>query len=67
MQESWLYIRDSGYFLKKVEHLGQIPDGAILVTANAVGLYSSIPYKAGLETLKRRLIERESTSGRICS
>ena len=57
-QEIWSYIKDSRDFLKKVKHLEQIPDGAILVTADVVGLYPSIPHKAGLETLRRRLNER---------
>ena len=60
MQESWSYIKDSGDFLKKVKHLGPIPDGAILVTADVVGLYPSIPHKAGLEALRRRLNKRET-------
>ena len=30
------------YILKKVKDLGQIPDGAILVTADVVGLYPSL-------------------------
>ena len=61
MQESWPYIQDSGDFLKKVKYLGRIPDGVILVTADVVGLYPSIPHKAGLETLRRRLNERETS------
>ena len=60
MQESWSYIKDSWDFLKKVKHLGPIPDGAILVTADVVGLYPSIPHKAGLEPLRRRLNKRET-------
>ena len=55
MQESWSYIDDSCKFLKNVKHLGQISNEAILVTADAVGLYPSIPHKAVLETLSRRL------------
>ena len=47
--------------MEKVKHLGQIPDGAILVTADAVGLYPSIPHKTGLKTLRRRLNERETS------
>ena len=54
VQENWSYFKDSGDFLK-VKHLGQIPDGGILVTADVVGLYPSIPHMAGLETLRRRL------------
>ena len=61
IQESWSYIKDSGDFLKNVKHLRQIPDGAILVTVDVVGLYPSIPHKAGLETLRRRLNERETS------
>ena len=46
--------------MKKVKHLGPIPNGAILVTADAVGLYPSIPHKAVLEALRRRLNKRET-------
>ena len=47
--------------LKEVKHLGQIPDGAILVTdvADVLGLHPSTPHKAGLETLMRRFNECE--------
>ena len=40
-----------------LKHLGQITDGAILVTADVVGLYPNIPHKPVLETLRRRLID----------
>ena len=46
--------------MKKVKHSGQIPDGAILVTADVAGLYPSIPHKAGLEALRRRLNKRDT-------
>ena len=36
VQESWSYIKNFGNFLKKVKHLRQIPNGAILVTAGFV-------------------------------
>ena len=52
-------IKKSADFLKKVKNLGQTSDGAIVVTANVVDLYPSIPHKACLETLKKRLDERE--------
>ena len=61
MQESWSHIKDSRDFLKKVKHLGQIPNGAILVTADAVGLYPSIPHKADLQTSRRRLNKRKTS------
>ena len=60
MQESWSFITDSRDFLKKVTHLVQIPNGAILVRADVVGLYPSIPHKAGLEALRTRLNKRET-------
>ena len=44
MLESWPYIKDSGNILMNLKHLGQITDGAILVTADVVGLYPNIPH-----------------------
>ena len=59
MQKSWSYIRDSGDFIRKIKNLTDIPESAILVTPDAVGLYPSIPHQAGLEPLKKALDERE--------
>ena len=52
------YIKDSGHFLEKINSLGCIPDNAILVTADVVGLYSSISLQAGLNALKEALDKR---------
>ena len=41
--------------MKKEKHLGLILDVAILITADVVGLYPSIPKKAVLEILRSRL------------
>ena len=38
----------------------KIPEGAILVTADVIGLYPSISHEAGLETLRKALSERDS-------
>ena len=38
-----------------------VPNGAILVAADVACLYPSIPYKNGLQTLRRRLNERETS------
>ena len=46
------YIKDSGGFIKKTRNLGSIYEDSILVTANIVGLYPSIPNKAGLSAFK---------------
>ena len=55
MQSGKSYIKDSGHFLEKIKTLGCIPDNAILVTADVVGLYPSIPHQAGLISLKEAL------------
>ena len=52
------YIKDSGDFLEKRKTLGNIPSNAILVTADVVGLYPSIPHDAGLKALYEKLEER---------
>ena len=52
MLESWLYIKDSGNTLMNLKHLGQITDGAILVTADVVDLYPNIPPQGCLRNIK---------------
>ena len=37
----WCYIEDSNNFIKEIKHLKNIPDNALLVTANIVVLYTS--------------------------
>ena len=59
MQRGWSYIKDSGDFIKKTRNLGSIPEIAILVTADVVGLYPSIPHEAGLKALREVLDKRE--------
>ena len=60
MQDSWLYIKNSAYFFKKIEKIGKIPEGAILVTADAIRHYPNISHETGLEALRERLDERDS-------
>ena len=52
------YIKDSGDFLKKIKNLGSLPENVILVTADVVGLYPSIPHEAGLQALEEALESR---------
>ena len=59
MQNGWSYIKVSNDFIKKTKHLKNIPDNAILVSADVIGLYPSIPHKAGLRALKEVLDRRE--------
>ena len=57
MQDGWSYIRDTGDFLKKAKCLGKIPEAAILLTADVVGLYPNIPHDLGLQSLRKKLNE----------
>ena len=59
MQRGCLYIKDLGDFIKKTQNLSSIPKNAILVTADVVGLYPSIPHEAGLKILREVLDKRE--------
>ena len=56
MRNSNSYIRDSSHFLEKIKNIRSIPDNAMLVTADVVGLYPSIPHSAGINSLKTELI-----------
>ena len=58
MQSSRSYIKDSGDFIKKIKNIGTIPKDSILVTADVVGLYPSIPHEAGLKALEKALNSR---------
>ena len=59
MRKGWSYFKDSQDFVNKSRKLGKIPDNAILVTADVVGLYPSIPHNVGLRALKEALDKRE--------
>ena len=56
MQNVLSYIRDSQHFLEKIKTIGSVPENAILVTVDVVGLY---PQQAGLKTLKEALEIRD--------
>ena len=58
MQNGKSYIRDSGYFIEKIENISTLPENAVLVTADVVGLYPSTPHQAGLSVLKEALESR---------
>ena len=59
MRKGCSYIKDFQDFINKSQKLGKIPDNAILVTADVVGLYPSIPYNIGLRATKETLEMRE--------
>ena len=52
MKEGKWYSKDTADFLDELKDLGQIPDGALLFTADVVGLYPMIPHAEVLEVLK---------------
>ena len=62
MQRGWSYIKDSGDFIKNTRNSGSIPENAILVTADVLGLYPSIPHEAGLKALREVLDKRENNN-----
>ena len=64
MQSSWSCINDSGDFLRKIKQIGNLPENSILVTADVVGLYPSIPHELGLKALEEGL-EKISTDDLI--
>ena len=59
MRKGWSYTKDSKDFINKSRKLGKIPDNAILLIVNVVGLYPSIPRNVRLRALKEALDKRE--------
>ena len=55
MQEVRSYVKDSGHFIKKLKNIDHIPQDAIMVTDDIIGLYPSISHDAGLEALRKTL------------
>ena len=56
------YVKGTNHFLEKLKEPGKVPPNAILVTADAVGLYPSVLHDAGLKTLHEKLEERNDKS-----
>ena len=54
MKQGDSYIKDTGDFLEKLKRAEGIPKREILVTADVVGLYPSIPHDGGLEILRKQ-------------
>ena len=52
-------LEDSREFLEKLSGLGKLPENAMLVSFDVVGLYSNIPHEEGLEALEFYLEQRE--------
>ena len=54
------YIKDTNHFKNRLRSLGKLPQGAILCTADVVGLYPNIPHSEGLTSLRRVLEMRNN-------
>ena len=54
MKQGNSYVKDTGDFLEKLRAIGEIPKGAILVTADVVRLYASIPHNESLKVLRNQ-------------
>ena len=54
MKEGKSHTKDTAGFFDKLKDLGEIPVVPILVTADVVGLYPSIPHTEGLEVLRKQ-------------
>ena len=51
MQKGWSYIKDSRYFINKINNLDSTNENAILVKADMMALCPSTPYDVGLTAL----------------
>ena len=60
IREGWSYIKDSGDFIKKLKNIDHIPQDAIMVTADLVGLYQSIHHDVCPKTLRKEFDNREN-------
>ena len=58
--EKRYWRKNSNDFINKTKNLKDIPKNALLVTADVVGFYLSIPHEAGLIALKQALYKREN-------
>ena len=52
------FVKDTNHFLRKIKSLGQLPEGAILITIDVVCLYPNIPHEEGLVSLRKFLDAR---------
>ena len=53
-------LEDTSDFLCRLNDLPEIPENAILVTFDTVGLYPNIPHEEGIEIMKTFLNERDN-------
>ena len=52
------YIKDTTHFLNKLNSIGQLPDGVLLVTLDVSSLYTNIPHNDGIQVCSEFLDQR---------
>ena len=55
MQQNRFYIKDSSDVIKKLKEIKEVLKDAMIVTADVIGCYLSIPHDVGLGAIKRIL------------
>ena len=60
MQSIWSYIKDSGNFTERIKKISNISEDAILITADVVGLYPSIPNELDLKAMKEAVTKNKT-------
>ena len=58
-KKGWSYVKESGDFIKEINNLVSIPENAILVTADMVGLYPSVTHEVVLRALREALDKKD--------
>ena len=54
------YIKDTTHFLNKLNSIGQLPNGVLLVTIDVASLYTNIPHNDGIQARSDSLDKRVS-------
>lgn len=54
------FVKDRNDFLHKLKNIGTLPEGAILVSLDVMGLYLHVPHVEGLKAIKHGLNEKEN-------
>ena len=52
------YVKDTTHFLNKLNSIGQLPDGILLVTLDISSLYTNIPHNDGIQACSEFLDQR---------
>ena len=63
------YIKDTTHFLNKLNSIGQLPDGVLLVTLDVSSLYTNIPHNDGIQACSEfldRRIDPTIPTTRLC-